>query len=218
MTYKLVIFDFDGTLADSFPWFLSVFNTVAERYRFTRVEEHEGATLRGYSARQIVRHLGVPRWKLPLIARHARSLARRDRAQIALFPGVDRMLAQLAEAGITLAVVSSNSESTVRHVLGQENAARITSYACGGSIFGKRAHFRRVLKRSGVRPQDALCIGDEIRDYEAATAAGIPFGAVAWGYTTIEALQAQAPAAMFWHVEDIVERLTCPTTCGRISG
>jgi phosphoglycolate phosphatase len=47
-------------------------------------------------------------------------------AQIALFPGVDAMLAQLAAAGIKLAVVSSNSEETVRHVLGPANSVRIT--------------------------------------------------------------------------------------------
>ncbi len=208
MKYKLVIFDFDDTLADSFPWFLSLINTAAERYRFKRVDEHEGATMRRYSARQIVQHLEVPWWKLPFIARHACALAKRDRAQIALFPGADQMLQALSQAGITLAVVSTNSEATVRHVLGPENAARITYYACGGSVFGKRAHFRRTLKRSGVRPDDALCIGDEIRDLEAATAEGMAFGAVAWGYTTIEALQAYAPAEVFLHVEDIVERLT----------
>lgn len=186
VTYTLVIFDFDGTLADSFPWFVEVFDTLAERYWFKRITEQEGATLRGLSARQIIHHLGVSRWKL--LARHARILAKRDRAQIALFLGVDAMLAELTAAGITLAVVSSNSEETVRHVLGPENVARITYYACGSSVFGKQAHFRRVLKRSGVRPADALCIGDEIRDYEAASAVGMPFGAVAWGYTTAEAL------------------------------
>ncbi len=207
MTYTLVIFDFDGTLADSFPWFLHVFNTIADRYQFKHVAEQEGTTLRGLSARQIIQHLGIPKWKLPLIARYARLLAKRDRAQIALFPGVDAILAQLAAAGITLAVVSSNSEDVVRHVFGPENAARITYYACGSSIFGKQAHFRRVLKRSGVRPADALCIGDEIRDCEAATAVGMPFGAVAWGYTTIAALAACAPAEVFHQIEDIIVRL-----------
>ncbi len=207
MTYQLVIFDFDGTLADSFPWFLGVFDTLAERYRFKRMTEDEGAMLRGMSARQIIHYLGIPAWKLPLIARHARALAKRDRAHIALFPGVEDMLAQLFGAGITLAVVSSNSEDMVRHVLGPQNAARITSYDCGASMFGKQAHFRRILKRSGVRPVDTLCIGDEIRDYEAATAVGMPFGAVAWGYTTVEALTACAPAVVFRQVEDIVAHL-----------
>ena len=208
VTYKLIIFDFDGTLADSFPWFVEVSNALADRYRFKRMTEQEGATLRSLSARQIIRHLGIPAWKLPFIARHARVLAKRDRAQIALFPSVDAMLAQLAAAGITLAVVSSNSEETVRHVLGPESAAHITYYVCGSSIFGKQAHFRRVLKQSDVRPAEALCIGDEIRDYEAASAVGMPFGAVAWGYTTAEALIACAPSKVFHQVEEIVVHLT----------
>lgn len=208
VTYTFVIFDFDGTLADSFPWFLQVFDTLAERYRFKRLTEQEGALLRGKSAREIIQYLGIPPWKLPLIARHARMLAKRDRAQITLFPGVDDMLAQLAAAGVRVAVVSSNSEEMVRHVLGPENAARITYYACGSSLFGKQAHFRCVLKQSGVRPANALCIGDEIRDYDAATAVGMPFGAVAWGYTTIGALTACAPAVVFYQVEDIMVHFT----------
>ena len=48
--YTLVIFDFDGTLADSFPWFVKVFDTLAERYHFRRIMEQKGATLRGLSA------------------------------------------------------------------------------------------------------------------------------------------------------------------------
>jgi hypothetical protein len=128
-----------------------VFNTLAERYRFKRITKQEGMILRGMGARQIVQYLGVPAWKLPLIARHARLLVKQDRVQIALFPGVDRMLTQLHATGILLAVVSSISEETVRHVLEPESAARITYYACGSSIFGKQAHVRRVLKRSGGR-------------------------------------------------------------------
>jgi len=154
VTYKLVIVDFDGTLADSFPWFQRVFDTLAERYRFPRITEHEGATLRGLSAREIIHHLGIPLWKLPLIARHGRMLAERDQAQIAWFPGVDGMLAQLVAAGITLAVVSSNSEETVRHVLGPESAAHITYYACGSSVFGKQAHVRRLRHQRRVRAVD----------------------------------------------------------------
>ncbi len=94
-----------------------MFNTLAERYRFKRITKQEGMILRGMGARQIVQYLGVPAWKLPLIARHARLLVKQDRVQIALFPGVDRMLTQLHATGILLAVVSSISEETVRHVL-----------------------------------------------------------------------------------------------------
>ncbi len=39
--YRLVVFDFDGTLADSFPWFARVINDVADRYRFARIAPDE---------------------------------------------------------------------------------------------------------------------------------------------------------------------------------
>lgn len=193
----LIVLDFDGTLADSFDWFCSVLNGVADRYRFRRVEAHEVEGLRLQGARAIVAHLGIPRWKLPLIARHMHALAARDAARIALFPGVMGMLADIAAAGVPLAILSSNRLDTVRRVLGPDNAARIDAYACGASIFGKARRLRALLARTGIAADRALCIGDEIRDLEAARALGCPFGAVAWGYTDPGALAALGPDYVF---------------------
>src|SRR3954462_11840142 len=164
MTYKRVLFDIDGTLADTFPWFSRVLNGVADRFGFKRIEDGEGETLRGLSAQEIIAHLGVPRWKLRLTARPMRKLAAEHRAEISLFAGVDRMLQGLAERGIRLAVVSSNAEANVRRTLGAHHAGLISDFACGPSLFGKAAKFRRVLNRNRVLPSEAICIGDEIRD------------------------------------------------------
>ncbi len=198
------MFDFDGTLADSFPWFVSVVNTVADRYKFRRIEASEIEILRGYSARQIVQHLSVPWWKLPLIGRYMRRLTAENIGQVNLFEGVDAMLQRLSEAGVTIALVTSNSCENARRVLGLNNAGRITYYECDVSMFGKQGSFRRILKQSGVLPHQALCIGDELRDMEAARQAGIPFGAVTWGFTQIEALRAHSPAEVFTRMDDIV--------------
>lgn len=207
MKYKLVMFDFDGTLADSFPWFIQVANTVADRYRFKRIQPHEIETLRGYNGRQLIQHLGVPWWKLPLIGRHMRQLTAANIAQISLFEGVDRVLRELAQAGVTLALVTSNSYANACHVLGQDNAARITYFECDVSIFGKRARFQRILKQHRVAAHEALCIGDELRDWEAASRAGIPFGAVTWGFAQREALVARAPTELFTQMDQILERV-----------
>jgi phosphoglycolate phosphatase len=205
--YKLVIFDFDGTLADSFPYFMSIVNELADRFRFKRVEESEVDALRGYSARELIKHTGVSMWKLPLIAVHARRRMAKDIEQVALFEGVDEMLRGLTEKGVKLAVVTSNSRENVRRVLGPENAALIQYWECGVGIFGKQAQFRKVLKRSGVLPGEALCVGDEIRDIEAAKGANIACGAVAWGFATVEALVAHGPTEVFGSMEEIVERV-----------
>jgi phosphoglycolate phosphatase len=214
MDYRLVIFDFDGTLADTFPWFTRVLNTVADRYSFKRIQAHETEHLRGLSAREIIQHLDVPTWKLPLIARHMRALAAQDLQSIRLFDGVEDMLQSLSEAGLHVAVVSSNSEENVRHVLGPKFASRVTYYACGASMFGKPAKFRRVQKRSGIPPSEAICIGDEIRDHEAARAAGLAFGAVSWGYNDADALRQLKPEAFFERPDQIATMLVS----GQITG
>ena len=68
MKYQLVIFDFDGTLADSLPWFLQATNALAAHYHFTPIAAHEIETLRRATPRQVVRHLGVRWWQVPLMA------------------------------------------------------------------------------------------------------------------------------------------------------
>ena len=195
--YNMVIFDFDGTLADSVTWFSTVFNEVARRYRFRQATPSELEVLRGEGVPGILRALGVARWKVPLIARHMRMLVARDIDQIRLFHGARQLVHDLADAGVRLALVSSNAESNVRRLLGPETAARIDHFACGASLHGKGAKFRAVLAEAGIPPARAIAIGDEVRDIDAAASAGIASGAVGWGYATRAALTAHGPTVMF---------------------
>ena len=152
MKYTLAMFDFDGTLADTFPWFLSAVTRLAEKHGFNKIEAGEVETLRGYSAHKIVEHLGIPAWKLPRIGIDMRRMMAEDIRQIRSFEGIGAMLRGLSDRGVALAVVTSNAYDNVRHVLGAEHAALIRYYECGASLFGKRGKLRRVLKQSGVRP------------------------------------------------------------------
>jgi phosphoglycolate phosphatase len=203
MPYALVILDLDGTLADSFPWFLSVLNTVAREFKFREVAESDIEPLRHGGVDDILRKLEVPLWKVPRIAHRMRAMKRADMARIPLFPGVDTMLRVLSDAGVTLALVSSDNEANVRDMLGDANTALISHFACGASLFGKAAKFKRVMKLAGVAPGATIAIGDEIRDIEAARAAGIACGAVTWGYAAPEALRARKPDVVFEKIEEI---------------
>ena len=205
--YALAVFDFDGTLADSFPWFAGVLNGVADRYGFRRIRPGEAEGLRGLEAAAILDRLGVARWKLPFIARHMRRLAARDIAALALFPGMGDCLRRLSADGLALAVVSSNSEANIRRVLGAELSARIAHWHCGAALFGKPRKLRALLRRSGTPPHRAILIGDEIRDIRAARAVGMESGAVTWGYNSAEALRAERPSRIFRRSEEIAASL-----------
>ena len=207
MKYKLVIFDFDGTLANSFPWLLSIVNEVADKYKFQRLEPALIEQLRGVDAAQAIARTGVPAWKVPLIGHHVRKLMLRDIDKIQLFDGIDGMLQQLAAAGVQLAILSSNSQPIIQRVLGPELSTLFAYYECGASIFGKQRKLRTLLKRSAVLPSDVLSVGDELRDMVASHSERVPFGAVTWGYASREALIAHRPAEVFGSVDDIVARL-----------
>jgi phosphoglycolate phosphatase len=209
MPYKLAIFDMDGTLSDSFPWFLSVINSVADKHKFQRVERDRIDVLRSVGAGELVRLLGVAKWRIPLITREMRQMKARQLDRIPLFAGVDRLLRELNAGGMVLAVVSSDSEANVRRALGA-HARHIAHYACGASLFAKAGKFRRIMKLAGISVDDTICIGDEIRDIDAAREAGIDFGAVTWGYTSGPALAARAPNYLFSRVDEVIAALATP--------
>jgi phosphoglycolate phosphatase len=210
-TYDLAIFDFDGTLADSGGVVLTLVNPMAERFGFRTVTEDEIAVLRGRPNREVIRYLGIPFWKLPLIAREGRKQIGAQVSLIPLFPGVADMLWTLSAAGLRLAVVSSNSETTIRRVLGDELAGLIEFYGCGTSFFGKTRKFRKVARLARVAPSRVIAIGDETRDIEAAKAAGMASGAVSWGYATPQILSRCAPTTMYQTRDEIIFDLTAST-------
>lgn len=208
MRYKLVIFDFDGTLANTYPWVLTILDTIADLHQVKRIDQKEIEALRTMEIKKMLKQIGVPLWKLPIIGSQVRSWMTEEIHKIPLFEGIDVVLKHLSKEGIQLAVVSSNSLENVRAVLGPENDSLINYYQCSVSLFGKQSKFRQILKKSGIANHETICIGDEIRDIEAAKKANIPSGAVSWGYTKPETLQAHSPAMLFSNVLEIVEKIT----------
>jgi len=207
MQYKLIIFDFDGTLANTLPWILSILDEVADKYKLPHFDRRDLDRVRHLDAKTLIKQYHIPTWKLPLIARYIHRLQARNIHKLSLFDGAGEVLERLSEAGLTLALVSSNSRNNVRRILGPANVARIRYFECGAAVLGKHGKFKRVLRRAKVRASEALAIGDELRDVDAARRVHIPFGAVAWGYTHFETLQARLPREMFRTMSEIAERV-----------
>lgn len=207
MKHQLIVFDFDGTLADSFPWVVGKVDQLADRYKFKRVTAWEHDQWREYDAQTIFKHLQVPFWKIPQMVAYMHTLMRQEIQQITPFTGVGQLLSYLAQQETMLGIVSSNSYENVQQVLGMENIRLFAYLECGVSLFGKAAKLRKILRQSRVVPSAAaIYIGDEIRDIEAARAVKMRFGAVAWGYTRLEVLNARLPDEVFLHVQEL-ERL-----------
>src|SRR3954468_8509205 len=105
--YRLAIFDFDGTLADSFALFSEAFNALAPRHGFRPVTPADAAPLRAMHARDVMRHVGMPPWKLPIVGKECMGIVRARRQDGRLFPGAADMLANVRAGGCHIAIVSS---------------------------------------------------------------------------------------------------------------
>ena len=205
--YKLVLFDSDGTLVDSLPWFRTAYQTFAARHGLPPVTDADHEHLRGLTTGQMLRHLRVPLLKMPALMTAMRTLMAEHIHEFTLFPGIAPALARLAAHGVTLGVVSSNSRQNIRAILGPENAALMSHYACGASLLGKPSKLRTVLKAARISARETIYIGDEVRDAEAAHQVEMAYGAVTWGYHRIETLRAQKPAEIFHQPAEIGTRL-----------
>jgi phosphoglycolate phosphatase len=186
---RLLLLDFDGTLADSYPAFVEALQHTIAHHGLHPIDADELEAMRGGHGRDLMRRLGVRWWQLPAVASTMKAQMGARAGQLKLFAGIERALAQLHAHGTRLAVVTSNAEPVVRTVLGA-SAVQVGWFECGVAMFGKSVRFRRVLRAAGLPGGQALAVGDELRDLEAAQEAGIPFAAVAWGYTRPEAFEA----------------------------
>lgn len=205
--FGLVVFDFDGTLADSYAWLVGALNRLAPRYGFWPVTAAEEPELRQLGAAAIMRRLRLPMWKRPLVARALRRLMAREIDQIRLFPGMAELVHGLAEGGVPLAIASSNARENIAQVLGQGGLACFEQLECGIGLGGKPRRLRAIRRRYRLGPGEMLYIGDEVRDLHAARTAGVASGAVTWGYNHPDALRARQPDHLFTQPADIAHLL-----------
>ncbi len=205
LKYPLAIFDFDGTLADTLGWMRGLYAQFGHQFGLKELSPAEEERIRDLHGRELLRALGLPLWKVPRLMREMRARMAAETGRFKLFPGIAQSLQRLAEGGIRLGIVSSNSKENVQRILGAELGSLIHHYDCGASMFGKTPKVRRVIRLS--RAAGGIYIGDEVRDAEASREAGLSFGAVTWGHHRLEILQAYRPDEIFHLPSDISDRL-----------
>jgi phosphoglycolate phosphatase len=199
----LIIFDFDGTLADSFGFFLSTQRVLAERHGFRAAQAHEVDEARRLSTRELLKASGLRAWRVPLVAADFIRLMRAA-PPMALFAGIAEVLETLHASGTRLAVVSSNSLENVQRALGAELSPKFAVIEGGAHLLGKQRALRRVLRATGFSVAQAVYVGDQVADWEAAQVVGLPFAAVAWGYAHPEAFAGLAGTRLIEGVEGLL--------------
>jgi len=203
MARSLVIFDFDGTVADSFAESLLAYNRVAPRLRLRAVAEAEVPELRRMGAGQLMTALGIPMWKLPRLMIAVRADLMDHFSAVEPVPGIGEALRALHQTGCHLAIVTSNSQANVRGFLARHDLDLFPTLVAGASIFGKSTRLRRLLKPARVNRSEAVYVGDTSPDIRAAREAGTAAVAVTWGFSAREPLLAENPDAVVESTSDL---------------
>lgn len=191
---KVVIFDFDGTLADTLDPILRISNRLAPEFGYKPVSPTEIEQLRNLSFREIVKHSEVSIFKIPLLLRRLRTDLNKEIQQVKPISGIPEVLATLKDQGIFLGILTSNSKANVTAFLQNHGLEELFSFIYSGTtILGKHKMINRVLKQAQFDPQRVAYVGDETRDIESARKSRIKVIAVGWGFSSSQALAQQNP-------------------------
>jgi len=201
---KLLIFDFDGTIADTFDAAFIILNKLAGEFGFLPLKAEDLEKAREMRTRQLMKFLKIPMSKMSAIARRGSEEIRVRMPEIEPLPGMPDLLRELHAAGFELGMVTSNSEANVRMFLEKYDLDFFAFIRSSSKLLGKAHELRAVMKSRKIAARDILFIGDETRDVEAAKKARIPMGAVTWGYNSPRSLAALQPDHIFATPEELI--------------
>ncbi len=189
-----MLFDFDGTIADTLREGLRIYNEIAPEKKYTPVTPEQIDELRALETRELLKHLGVSRREIPSLVGTALRRLKERVGQLPLIAGMEEVLPQLRERVNHLGLLSSNAPVNVRSFLEAHKIMHLfTSIECTGKLGGKAKRLRVFAHLYGFDREDILYVGDEIRDLRAARKAGIVSVAVAWGFNSEASLARENP-------------------------
>ena len=190
----LLIFDFDGTLANTLETGIAIFNEIAPGYKLKPISIDEAKELRKLNTRALLDHLGISRLMAIKIGAHIKKLLHSRMGDVEAIPGTGVAIRKLYNLNYRLGILSSNSADNIRFI------------EAGVSLFGKPQRIKNVLRKEKVKASAAMYIGDETRDMEAARNVDVAGIAVCWGANGREAMLTEDPA---YCIDDPEELMTC---------
>lgn len=192
MNYRLLIWDFDGTLVDSLEVALEVYRKLQVSHDLPPINDPEA--VRDLSLTQFLSQFQIPVRRVPLLFT---AFLREFRARIdsvRIHAGIRDLLEGLHSKGVRHAVISSNSRANIQQCLQTHQLEGLFDFVIGTSrVHGKQRRISKALKAVGQSAKNVLYIGDEVRDVEACKAIPVDVAAVEWGLNSAKALRSAKP-------------------------
>lgn len=189
-----IIFDFDGTIADSLEAITEVFFEIMHRQ--DNLTEDQTAKLRGMSLIEIAEELKVPLWRMPFLVFKGRRAISKHMTEIKIFPDIAEVIKTIHSDGHRLFIMSSNSPSNVRFFLKRHEIYYLFEGVYGNvGLFNKAKGLKSLTERKRLKRDECFYVGDEVRDVEASNYTNVRCIAVEWGFSSIDLLKEAKPYA-----------------------
>jgi phosphoglycolate phosphatase-like HAD superfamily hydrolase len=197
-----VVFDFDGTIADTFEFTKDTLISLSPRYGFPVLLPSDISRLRNQSLKQVIQTLKIPLWQIPFIGRDLQQALLNHLDQIRPFPQLVPVLSTLSRRGHLLSILTSNSATNVSRFLDIHQINLFRHIYGNISAFSKHRHLARLSQHHPI-----IYVGDEIRDIESAHQARIQIIAVSWGWNSRRGLAASSPDYLVDHPSELLNLL-----------
>lgn len=189
---KLVLFDFDGTIADSFGIIYEIFKTlVPQKEELSKQQIQE---FRNKPYNELLSHFGINVFKVPGLLIKGRQMLRSSIDKVEPFEGIAEVIKELHGAQCQLGILSSNSTHNIKHFLAKYGLESCFDMVHGNiGLLGKPKVIRAMMRRARCNATETAYIGDEPRDVDAAHKVGVQAIAVTWGFTGEQLLKTHHP-------------------------
>lgn len=202
---KHVVFDFDGTIADSLNLVIELMNQVAGKYKFDPIREEDYEYLRSLTLMERCRAVHISLYQIPRIGLELTKTYSRAINSIKAFAGINEMIIKLKKQDLKLSIISSNTSNNIRKFLNNNNLNYFDSVYSSSNLFGKDKAINSFIKKQHLVKEELIYIGDEHRDIVASQANKIKVIAVSWGADSLKILSKSNPDFIVERPSQIVE-------------
>jgi len=206
--FQLLVFDWDGTLADSAAIIAGAIQQACADLRLPVPDDAAARFVIGLGLADAMRHVApsLPASDHPLLSeRYRQHYLARD-PEIPLFAGAREMLDELDARGFLLAIATGKSRAGLARALAQQGLEqRFVASRCADESFPKPHPdmLLSLMERCGVSARETLMIGDTSHDLELARNAGTSAVAVSYGAHPAEGLAGYSPLATVSSVAEL---------------